>query len=120
MLTTTKIKRGQIYFAELPAGYGSEQDGLRPVLIIQNDTGNRYSPTTLVAPLTTSKMQKRLPTHVFLEACQSNLKYDSKVLLEQIRVIDKARLQSLITYLGESKMLEVDAAISVSFGLSAA
>ena len=115
-----EIRRGQIYFADMPARYGSEQGGFRPVLIIQNDVGNRYSPTTLVAPLTSSKTKRNLPTHVVLNGDRHNLNNDSTVLLEQVSVIDKSRLKGYVTYLDDSKMREINTALSVSFGIMAA
>ena len=113
------VKRGQIYFAELPETRGSEQRGTRPVLVIQNDVGNRRSSTTLIAPLTSRVNKKRLSTHVSLKASENDLKCDSIVLLEQSRVIDKSRLRNYVTFLDESKMSEINVAILVSFGIAA-
>ena len=113
----TQIQKGQIYFADMPDAYGSEQGGRRPVIIIQNNVGNKYSTTTLIAPLTTSKTKHTLPTHVLIKAGSNGLKYDSTVLLEQVRVVDKRRLRDYVTYIDEGKMNEINSAISVSFGL---
>lgn len=114
------VKRGQIYFAELPGSVGSEQRGMRrPCVILQNDLGNKHSATTLVAPLT-SRNKKRLPTHVFVKTTENNLESDSIILLEQICTIDKRRLRGYVDYLDESKMREVERAVLVSFGITAA
>lgn len=107
------IQRGEIYFADLDHGLGSEQDGKRPVLILQNDVGNFYSPTTIVAPLT-SKIKKRMPTHVVIK--NNNLRYTSIALLEQIRVVDKARLNAFICRVSDDEMKRVDKAIQISLG----
>ena len=111
------IQRGDIFYADLPKGYGSEQGGHRPVLIIQNNIGNRYSPTTLIAPLTTRAAKKQLPTHVYITAKDYGLERDSIALLEQVRVIDKSRLDGFIIRLDEEKLYEVDYALAVSVGL---
>ena len=111
------IRRGDIFNANLPLKYGSEQGGYRPVLIIQNDMGNRYSPTTLIAPLTSNTAKKLLPTHVYIDAKEYSLIEDSIALLEQVRVIDKTRLDGFITSLDEYKMSEIDYALAVSVGL---
>ena len=112
-----EVKRGQVYFAEMPGAFGSEQGGYRPVVIIQNNVGNRFSRTTLIAPLTTSRTKRKLPTHVLIKARENGLEDDSLVLLEQVRVIDKARLKKYVTYLSDLQMTEINAAISVSFGI---
>ena len=117
MLNSQEVKRGQIYYADMPDSFGSEQGGHRPVLIIQNNMVNKYSGTTLIAPLTTKRANSRLPTHVFVKAKEHSLACDSTALLEQVRVIDRARLKNYITHLDHSRMLEVNAAISVSFGM---
>lgn len=109
------IKRGDIYYADLTDCSGSEQGGLRPVLVIQNDIGNKHSPTTLIAPLTSKLSKAHLPTHVFLDAELFRLKIDSIVLLEQIRVVDKNRLKNFISNIGENKMIEIDNGIAISF-----
>ena len=120
MLSSNELKKGQIYYAEMPDAYGSEQGGFRPVLILQNNVGNKYSPTTQVAPLTSRKTKRKLPTHVFLEADRSKLKQDSTILVEQIRTIDKSRLRGYLSCVDESIMLEINTAISISFGLDLA
>ena len=117
MTITNNIKRGEIYYADLSSGCGSEQCGSRPVLILQNNIGNMYSPTTLIAPLTTRSKKNELPTHVLLKSDSNNLSYDSTVLLEQISVIDKKRLRERITYLDTSQMREINNAIAISLGL---
>ncbi|MCL1806775.1 MAG: type II toxin-antitoxin system PemK/MazF family toxin [Oscillospiraceae bacterium] len=111
------IKRGEIYYAALSGGQGFEQDGMRPVVIIQNDVGNRYSPTTLIAPITSSLTKRKLPTHVLISSCESGLPRASNVLCEQIRVIDKNRLMNYVSDLDGRKMTEVNEAISISFGI---
>ena len=113
---TGLIKRGNIYIADLEPIVGSEQSGIRPVLIIQNDIGNKYSPTVLVAPIT-SKSHKKLPTHILINNV-NNLRHDSMILLEQTRVLDKSRLKNYIGQLTDEQMKEVEKAISISFGLS--
>jgi mRNA interferase MazF len=111
------IKRGEIYFASLNPVIGSEQGGLRPVLIIQNDIGNTYSPTTIVAAITSRMKRAKLPTHVEIKNSQSELERDSVVLLEQIRTIDKRRLQEKIATLDEESMERVKKALEISLGL---
>ena len=111
------IYRGDVYYANLTEPYGSEQGGYRPVLIIQNDVGNRYSPTTLIAPLTSNMRKKLLPTHVFINGDDYGLERDSIILLEQARVIDKGRLDCYISSLDDEMMNDVDRALLVSFGL---
>jgi mRNA interferase MazF len=113
----TIIKRGDVYFADLHEPFGSEQGGRRPVLVIQNDVGNKHSPTIIVAPLT-SQAKKFLPTHVPVTV-EDGLKVDSTILLEQVRVLDKGRLKSgRITSLGCSIMSRVDNALAISFGMT--
>lgn len=112
------IKRGDIFYADLSPVIGSEQGGLRPVLIIQNDVGNKYSPTVIAAAITSRTGKSKLPTHIEIFAQSSGLIKDSVILLEQIRTLDKRRLKEKTGHLGESKMNEVDSAIAVSFGLS--
>ena len=110
-----KVKRGEIYYADLSPIIGSEQDGMRPVLVLQNDVGNKHSPTTIVAAITSSKTKSQLPTHVtFTADC---LPYESTVLLEQIRTIDKSRLDEYIGKIDKKTMGAVDNAIVVSFGI---
>ena len=111
------IKRGAIYYADLSPVVGSEQGGMRPVLIVQNDTGNRHSPTVIAAAITSQIGKARLPTHIELEAKTYGLSKDSVVLLEQIRTIDKRRLKERMGKLDTDLMNKVDSAIAVSFGL---
>lgn len=111
------IKRGDIYYADLSPVVGSEQGGVRPVLIIQNDIGNRYSPTVIAAAITSRSTKANLPTHIRLPANESGLARDSVVLLEQIRTIDKRRLKERMGSLDLGEMGKVDEALSISFGL---
>ncbi len=114
----TSVKRGEIYYADLSPVVGSEQGGVRPVLIIQNDTGNRYSPTVIAAAITSQTGKARLPTHIELpveEEC--GLTKDSVVLLEQVRTLDKRRLRERMGRVDERVMEKIDTAIAVSFGL---
>ena len=111
------VKRGDIYYADLSPVVGSEQGGLRPVLIIQNDVGNRYSPTVIAAAITSRMGKTRLPTHIDVYAEKAGLAKDSVILLEQIRTLDKRRLKEKMGHLDESLMREVNTAIAVSFGL---
>ena len=111
------VKRGDIYYADLSPVVGSEQGGVRPVLIIQNDVGNRYSPTVIAAAITSRKDKADLPTHIRVAAAASGLERDSIVLLEQVRTIDKQRLRTHMGALSPTDMRRVDAALSVSFGL---
>ena len=110
-----EIKRGDIYYADLSPVVGSEQDGQRPVLIIQNDSGNRYSPTTIVAAITSQMRKRHLPTHVIVNCSESMMK--SMVMTEQIRTIDKTRLDRYITTLDSEIMHEVDLALMASLEL---
>jgi len=111
------IKRGEIYFADLSPVVGSEQGGVRPVLVVQNDVGNRYSPTVIVSAITSQLSKAKLPTHVELSSSKYNLPKDSVVLLEQIRTLDKRRLKEKISFIDEQKMKEIEKAIIISFGL---
>jgi mRNA interferase MazF len=111
------VKRGDIYYADLSPVVGSEQGGMRPVLIVQNDTGNRHSPTVIAAAITSQLGKARLPTHIELGAKSYGLSRDSVILLEQIRTIDKSRLKDKMGRLDEPTMSRVDNAIAVSFGL---
>ena len=111
------VKRGDIYYADLSPVVGSEQGGLRPVLIIQNDVGNRYSPTVIAAAITSRMSKTRLPTHIDIYADRAGLSRDSVILLEQIRTLDKRRLKEKMGHLDESVMRQVNGAIAVSFGL---
>lgn len=113
-----KIQRGDIYYADLSPVVGSEQGGLRPVLIVQNDTGNKHSPTVIAAAITSRIDKAKLPTHIELEANSYGLSKDSVVLLEQIRTIDKRRLKEHMGKLDSDLMNKVDGAIAVSFGLN--
>ncbi len=112
------IRRGDIYYADLSPVIGSEQGGVRPVLIVQNDVGNKYSPTVIAAAITSQKTKTGLPTHIELQATDTGLQKDSIVLLEQIRTIDKHRLKEKMGRLGDDSMNKVNEAIGISFGLS--
>ncbi|PZE20805.1 type II toxin-antitoxin system PemK/MazF family toxin [Paenibacillus xerothermodurans] len=111
------VKRGDVFFADLSPVVGSEQGGIRPVLIIQNDIGNRFSPTVIVAAITAQIQKAKLPTHVEIEAEAHGFDRDSVILLEQIRTIDKQRLTDKITHLDEETMRKVDDALQISVGL---
>lgn len=111
------IKRGEIYYADLSPVVGSEQGGIRPVLIIQNDVGNKYSPTVIAAAITSQRDKTKLPTHISVDADGCGLAKDSIVLLEQVRTIDKQRLKEKMGHLDDDAMHAVDTAISVSLGL---
>ena len=111
------VKRGDIYYADLSPVVGSEQGGLRPVLIIQNDVGNRYSPTVIAAAITSKMTKTHLPTHIDIYAEQVGLAKDSVILLEQVRTIDQRRLKEKMGHLDDNIMNEVNSAIAVSFGL---
>lgn len=111
------IKRGDIYYADLSPVVGSEQGGTRPVLIIQNDIGNQYSPTTIVAAITSQLSKAKLPTHVELLCENCGLEKDSVILTEQIRTIDKRRLREKVASLEEDTMLKVNQALEISLGL---
>ncbi len=111
------VKRGDIYYADLSPVVGSEQGGLRPVLIIQNDVGNRYSPTVIAAAITSRMGKTRLPTHIDIYADKVGLAKDSVILLEQIRTLDKRRLKEKMGHLDDGMMSQVNSAIAVSFGL---
>jgi mRNA interferase MazF len=111
------VKRGDVYFADLSPVVGSEQGGVRPVLVIQNDIGNRFSPTVIVAAITAQIQKAKLPTHVEIDAKRYGFERDSVILLEQIRTIDKQRLTDKITHLDEEMMDKVDDALQISLGL---
>ena len=111
------VKRGDIYYADLSPVVGSEQGGVRPVLIVQNDVGNRFSPTVIAAALTSPQDKTNLPTHIELNAADCGLSKDSIVLLEQVRTIDKRRLREKMGTLDGGDMGKVNEALSVSFGL---
>ncbi len=112
------VKRGDIFYADLSPVVGSEQGGVRPVLIVQNDTGNRHSPTVIAAAITSQTGKARLPTHITLASHSCGLPKDSVVLLEQIRTLDKKRLREHMGRVDDHVMKRVDSAIAVSFGLS--
>ncbi|MEM1483403.1 type II toxin-antitoxin system PemK/MazF family toxin [Oscillospiraceae bacterium PP1C4] len=111
------VKRGEIYYADLSPVVGSEQGGVRPVLIVQNDVGNRYSPTVIAAAITSQKEKSKLPTHIEINSQVGGLSRDSVVLLEQIRTIDKKRLKEKMGRLDDGSMGQIDHALSISFGL---
>ncbi|HZK24556.1 MAG TPA: type II toxin-antitoxin system PemK/MazF family toxin [Oscillospiraceae bacterium] len=112
-----EVKRGYIFFADLSPVIGSEQGGVRPVLVIQNDVGNKYSPTVIIAAITSQIDKAKLPTHVEAAAKEYGLEKDSVILLEQIRTIDKQRLQDKVTELDERVMQKVNQALKISLGL---
>ena len=112
------IKRGDMFYADLSPVVGSEQGGVRPVLIIQNDTGNKYSPTVIAAAITSQTGKAKLPTHIEISSSDNGLKADSVVLTEQIRTIDKSRLKEKIGHIEDGKLMDkVNGAIGISFGL---
>lgn len=112
------VRRGDIYYADLSPVIGSEQGGIRPVLIVQNDVGNRFSPTVIAAAITSQKDKARLPTHIRVNSVGSGLAKDSVVLLEQVRTIDKRRLKEHMGRLDDGSMNQVDRALQISFGLT--
>ena len=112
------IRRGDIFYADLSPVVGSEQGGLRPVLIVQNDVGNRYSPTVIAAAITSKLNKAKMPTHIDVFASRVGLAKDSVILLEQIRTLDKRRLKEKMGHLDDELMAKVNTAISVSFGLA--
>ncbi|BBI31867.1 type II toxin-antitoxin system PemK/MazF family toxin [Cohnella abietis] len=111
------VKRGDVFYADLSPVVGSEQGGVRPVLVIQNDIGNRFSPTVIIAAITAQIQKAKLPTHVEIEAKNHGMERDSVILLEQIRTIDKQRLTDKITHLDDETMRKVDEALQISVGL---
>lgn len=113
------IRRGDIFYADLSPVVGSEQGGIRPVLIVQNDVGNKYSPTVIAAAITSQREKSKLPTHIQVNADGCGLSKDSIVLLEQIRTLDKRRLKEKMGKLDDIDMTKVNRALSVSFGLGA-
>ena len=113
-----KMRRGDIYRADLDPVLGSEQGGVRPVLIVQNDVGNKHSPTVIAAAITSQREKAKLPTHIELRAASCGLSRDSVVLLEQIRTIDKRRLKERMGELDAPAMSQVNNALEISFGLS--
>jgi mRNA interferase MazF len=114
---TIVVKRGDIFYADLSPVVGSEQGGIRPVIIIQNDIGNKYSPTVIVAAITSQINKAKLPTHVEISSEDYGLNKDSVVLLEQIRTLDKRRLKEKIGHMTDNDMEKVDNALKVSIGL---
>lgn len=117
MIFKMLVKRGEIYYADLSPVVGSEQGGVRPVLIVQNDIGNKHSPTVIAAAITSQKEKNKLPTHIELNASSCGLAKDSVVLLEQVRTLDKRRLKERMGELDSDAMTQVNNALSVSFGL---
>lgn len=118
MVTIKKIIRGAIFYADLDPIIGSEQGGFRPVLILQNDIGNKYSPTTMIAPITSKEYRgKHQPTHVSVGAL-NKIRPKSIILLEQVRTIDKSRLKGFVDILNDKQMKNVEKALKISFGLS--
>lgn len=112
-----QVRRGDIFYADLSPVVGSEQGGIRPVLVLQNNIGNQYSPTTIVAAITSQISKAKLPTHVEISAEASGLEKDSVILLEQIRTIDKSRLMEKVTSLSDQIMEQVNQALEISLGL---
>ncbi len=112
------IKRGDIYYADLSPVIGSEQGGVRPVLVVQNDIGNKYSPTIIAAAITSQINKAKLPTHIEISAQEYGLLKDSVILMEQIRTIDKKRLREKIGHLDDELMERVNEALTISFGLT--
>ena len=113
-----EILRGEIYYADLSPVVGSEQGGVRPVLVIQNDVGNKYSPTVIVAAITSKLSKAKLPTHIELDKDKYNLPKDSVGLLEQIRTLDKMRLKEKVSVLDEKTMQRVEIATMISLGIT--
>ena len=112
------VRRGDMFYADLSPVIGSEQGGIRPVLVIQNDTGNKYSPTVIVSAITSQLNKNRLPTHIELDSQEFGLKSDSVVLAEQIRTIDKSRLKEKIGHIDDNRIMNrINNALGVSFGL---
>ncbi len=114
-----EVNRGDIYFADLSPVVGSEQGGVRPVLVVQNDVGNKYSPTVIIAAITSQLTKAKLPTHIELDKDSYNLPKDSVVLLEQIRTLDKRRLKDKLSTIDSQTMQKVDIAIMISLGITA-
>ena len=113
--TVRTVRRGDVYLADLDPAIGCEQGGIRPVLVLQNDIGNLYSPTTIVAAVTVKQTKKKLPVHTPISACM--LRTDSTLLLEQIRTIDKCRLQAYLGSINQKEMRDIDRALKLSIGL---
>lgn len=116
-MTTMVVKRGDIFYADLSPVIGSEQGGIRPVIIIQNDIGNKYSPTVIVAAITSQINKAKLPTHVEISSEEYGLNRDSVVLLEQVRTLDKKRLKEKIGHMTDSDMKKVNKALQISLNL---
>ncbi len=112
------VKRGEVFYADLSPVVGSEQGGVRPVLIVQNNVGNKYSPTVIAAAITSKTDKTKLPTHIPLEARTCGLQRDSIVLLEQVRTIDKTRLRERMGAVDSGDMRRIDEALQISFGLA--
>lgn len=112
-----KIKRGDIYYADLSPVVGSEQGGVRPVLVVQNDIGNRHSPTVIVAAITAQIQKAKLPTHVEIKADHYGLEKNSVILLEQIRTLDKKRLTDKVAELDQTMMAKINFALQISMGM---
>ncbi|MFC0424758.1 type II toxin-antitoxin system PemK/MazF family toxin [Lactiplantibacillus plajomi] len=117
-MAAADIKRGDIFYADLSPVVGSEQGGMRPVLIVQNNVGNHYSPTVIVAAITAKVQKAKMPTHVNINAAHTGIEKNSVVLLEQVRTIDKQRLKDRVTHLDEQTMRRVDNALQISIGLA--
>jgi len=111
------VKRGDIFYADLSPVVGSEQGGIRPVLIVQNDVGNKYSPTVIIAAITSQINKAKMPTHIELSNNEYGLSKDSVILAEQVRTIDKKRLKEKIGHLDEALMTQIDTALKISFGI---
>lgn len=112
------VRRGDMYYADLSPVVGSEQGGVRPVLIIQNDIGNKHSPTVIVSAITSQINKNKLPTHIELDSQEFGLKADSVVLAEQIRTIDKSRLKEKIGHINDNRIMNrINNALGISFGL---
>ena len=111
------VRRGDIFYADLNPVVGSEQGGIRPVLVVQNDVGNKYSPTVIIAAITSQIDKAKLPTHVELKSSEYGLEKDSVILLEQLRTIDKRRLKEKIAMLDQEIMEKIDEALKISLGL---
>lgn len=111
------VKRGDVYYADLRPVVGSEQGGVRPVLIIQNDMGNRYSPTVICAAITSQLHKAKLPTHVALDSHRYGIVKDSVILLEQVRTIDKSRLREKVCHLDEEALKKINSALAISLSL---
>ena len=113
-----QVKRGDIFYADLSPVIGSEQGGIRPVLVVQNDIGNKFSPTVICAAITSKINKAKLPTHVEIDAAEYELVKNSVILLEQIRTIDKKRLKEKICHLDDELMAQVDKSIKISFAIN--